>query len=225
MSFLDLLFPKKCFGCNKSGIFLCKACAGLLPRAKNVCPYCGYFSFRGRTHPSCVKKLGIDGIYSVWDYSGIAKDLILSLKYRFAYALAKDLSLAFVDLLQKEKFNPRKILISPVPLHKNRERWRGFNHARILCGKIAEKMSWDFVPCLITRTKSSQPQVGLRGDQRKKNVKGVFAMNHAYQSLITSHQSLIIFDDVFTTGSTLKEIAKILKKAGVKKVWGLTLAT
>lgn len=91
---------------------------------------------------------------------------------------------------------------------------------------LAGMMGWKVAP-LLKRTKPTKPQVGLKEDERKKNVAGIFAINeHARGTLATrdTRGTLVLFDDVWTTGATMLEAAKVLKKAGVKRVWCLTLA-
>lgn len=87
-------------------------------------------------------------------------------------------------------------------------------------------MGWKVAPLLL-RKKKTKPQVGLKGKERIKNVQGIFIINkHARGTLATrgTHSTPVLFDDVWTTGATMKEATEVLKKAGVKKVWCLTLA-
>ncbi|TSC53108.1 MAG: putative amidophosphoribosyltransferase [Microgenomates group bacterium LiPW_16] len=99
-------------------------------------------------------------------------------------------------------------VLTPVPLHWWRLRWRGFNQAEILGKMIAEKLEIKFVPDLLTRKKPTRPQVELEGKARRENIAS----------------NILLFDDVWTTGVTLRACGNVLKRAGVKSVWGLTLA-
>lgn len=69
-----------------------------------------------------------------------------------------------------------------------------------------------------------KPQVGLKGKQRRENVKGEFSINQKLKAKIDNNSLVVIFDDVYTTGATIKEAVKVLKRNGVKTVWGLTIA-
>jgi len=93
-------------------------------------------------------------------------------------------------------------------------------------GKIvAEKLDWHFVPDLLVRTKHARPQIELKGEERKKNVKGVFSIN-PNRSSDSECNTLILFDDVWTTGSTMKEAVKIIKKKNKKlNVVGMTICS
>ena len=87
--------------------------------------------------------------------------------------------------------------------------------------RVARKMRWEFMPDLIVRRKNSLPQTELKRKERVENVKGTFLINKKYRPL--RPRPLLLFDDVWTTGSTIREAAKTLKKAGAREVWGLTI--
>lgn len=115
------------------------------------------------------------------------------------------------------------VLIS-VPLHQSRFNWRGFNQAEILGKMIAEKLEISFVPNLLIRKRATKPQVELKGKERKENIIGAFAVNPRYSDICHPASDILLFDDVWTTGTTLRTCGRVLKEAGVKRVWGLTLA-
>jgi len=175
----------------------------------------------GNTHPSCLKNNSIDGIFAPFAYDGVVRKAILALKYRFVSDIAQELATHFANYLKKSNYPIKSAIVTPVPLHHKRENWRGFNQSRKICGKIAEIMHWQFIPDLLVKAVSTKPQVGLKGDARRENVKNVFSLNTDHRPLNTNY---IIFDDVATTGSTLIEAGRVLKKSGVPKVWGLTIA-
>jgi ComF family protein len=224
MVFLDFIFPKFCLECKAPGKYLCFSCLEKTQRAAEFCPECKIHSFRGRTHKLCKKPYGLDGAFSVWQYKRVIRKAILGLKYRFAPEIAKELAKAFVSEIKKRPLQLNKPILVPVPLHPRRKRWRGFNQSEEVGKVLAQNMRWEFVPDLLIRKKSTQPQTELKRSQRKHNIKGVFVLNPKYQSLITSHRSLVIFDDVWTTGSTIKEAARVLKRKGARSVWGLTIS-
>lgn len=89
---------------------------------------------------------------------------------------------------------------------------------------MAANLAIKFLPEALKRVKKTRPQVGLDKEARKENIKGAFDLNQNHKSLIIDNPSFIIFDDVWTSGETLKEATKVLKRNGAKKVWGLTLA-
>ena len=222
MSLLDLIFPKKCFGCGKEGSYICPLCQEKLKIASPICPVCTRPSGRGLTHPRCRYELSPDGLTSIWEYEGGIRKAILSLKYKFAYEVSQEIAELVVEKLKKGKvFIPARPILIPVPLHRQRQNWRGFNQMEEIGKRVALKMKWEFMPDLIIKRRTSSPQTELKRKERVENVKGVFLINKKYLPLKT--KPFLLFDDVWTTGSTLREAAKTLKKAGAREVWGLTI--
>lgn len=227
MGILDLVFPKKCLECGKEGRYICLDCIGKVKKVKPICPYCERASIDGAAHFTCRRKFGIDGLTSIWEYSGVIRKAILAFKYKYAGEVGKELSEIFVDALKSlsTSYNlPATGTLVPIPLHWYRGNFRGFNQSEEIGRLIVRRMGWRFIPDLLVRKKLTIPQTELKAEDRSKNIRGVFAINPRYQPLAISRQPLILFDDVWTTGSTMKEAGKILKRAGAEKVWGLTIA-
>src|SRR3972149_6145081 len=140
-------------------------------------------------------------IYSLWKYDGVIRKAILALKYKFALQIAQelsDVSCAKLKMLNNKYFLKNTVLI-PVPLHTKRHKWRGFNQAEEVGRGIAFGMGWRFELNLIIKIGASKGK-------------------------IDPCSTYLIFDDVATTGSTIKEITKVLKRNGAKEVYGLTIA-
>ena len=225
MNITDLFFPKKCLECGRAGSYICASCIAKLETLSQVCVECGRPAIDGMTHISCKRPLSLDGLIFVWPYGGVVRKAILALKYKYAKEIAEELASYCVLFLQKRKVVlPPKSTLIPIPLYWYRENWRGFNQVEEIGKLVAKDMNWDFAPDIIVRKHLKKPQAQLRKEERSKNIRGVFSLNPKIQPLIINHQSLILFDDVFTTGSTLKEATKVLKRNGVKNVWGLTIA-
>lgn len=207
---LNILFPKKCLGCGKKGVYFCSSCI------KEVNPF----------HPQVsLGKYPLDEFIAIFPYEGIIRQAILKLKYNFVFDLADELIDLAVRLIEAKQFDyPNYLILTPIPLHWTRRNWRGFNQAKILGKKMAEELGIDFCPDLLIRSRPTKPQVKLKGKERKENVKGAFRINPTYQLIINNYKLIILFDDVWTTGATMKECGRVLKKAGVKRVFGLTLA-
>ncbi len=221
MNLLDFLFPKKCFGCGSGGNYICRRCLLKTETPKAFCPMCRRASVGGTTHTRCVSPRGIDGLISLFSYDGVIKKAIGELKYNFVEDCAEELALIAHDQL-KTKYLVRNTILVPIPLHRSRERWRGFNQSASVGKHIAVLMGWKFVPDLLERTSKTKPQVGLEKKLRKNNVRGVFRLNPNYKLRSPNY---VLFDDVWTTGSTMKEACKALKRNGAKTVWGLTIAS
>lgn len=227
MGILDFLFPKVCVGCENWGSYLCENCVNGLRSARQVCPMCGKGSVCGMVHIRCRKKLGMDGLIRVVSYDGLMRKLVAKIKYR----LVRDMVDTVVDtVISMGDFAPIDQdvwLVVPVPLHIERKRWRGFNQSEEIGRRIATSFGWEYGDVLV-RIKNTKPQVSMKGkEERLKNVRGAFEINSKFK--ITNdkqiaNKNVLLVDDVWTTGATMRECAKVLKKAGVKKVWGLVVA-
>lgn len=225
---LDWLFPKCCVGCGSCGGYFCPQCQAKIAQSELVCPNCERPAIGGITHPLCRKRAGLDGLWSLGVYQDPLKKAIQRLKYKMVRDLASTLadlliwywarySAHFFEEVQKD---PNSWVIVPVPLHPSRERWRGFNQSAVLAQYLAEKIGLQYREVL-QRVKNTKPQVGLQGQTRHLNVRGAFALKVQY---LLSRSNVLLVDDVWTTGSTLRECGYVLKKAGAGKVWALTLA-
>ncbi len=222
MAFLDLIFPKTCLECGREGEYLCPDCMSKTKPARLICPYCYKPAIDGTTHTRCSKKLGLDGLTSIWEYEGIVRKAVLSLKYKYATELEKELQVYIVSELKRKLF-PSDAFLVPIPIHWHKENVRGFNQSILVGKNIASKMGWRFLPDLLIKKVSTVSQAELSSEKRRKNLKGVFVVSTRNSPFIIP-DSVILFDDVFTTGSTMREAAIVLKRAGVEKVWGLTIA-
>ena len=221
MDFFDLIFPKNCLSCGRQGNYICQSCINKLVLLKQLCPYCEKASTDGVTHIKCLKKLRLSGVFSIWPYEGVIRTAILKLKYKFAKEIAKELSEYMANYLKNQPIFPKNLTLTPIPLYFLRENFRGFNQSELVGEPLTKKMGWDFNSDILIRKRFRRPQTELKGKERRRNIKGVFSMNPSYKLQTTSY---ILFDDVYTTGSTLKEAAKVLKRNGAKEVWGLTIA-
>lgn len=228
MDILSLIFPKHCVSCKKLGSYLCENCFSYLSfDAKSLCLVCNKPAFNGLTHPYCIKKYSIDGCFSALPYNKTAQKLIYNFKYKpYLTDLKNVLSELFYEsLIQNEDFNSElkrgEWILVPIPLFSSKLRKRGYNQAEIMAKELSKKFNFPFQN-ILERIKDTKTQVGMTNIQRRKNIKDAFGLiNHKSEIL---DQNVFLVDDVVTTGSTLLEAAKILKKNGVKRVIGLTLA-
>jgi ComF family protein len=238
----DLLFPRQCLGCGKSGQYFCSQCIQLIKVPKMpVCPQCLEGSLLGATHARCLRPLSLDGLVSVCRYEDIVKKAIKKLKYKFVTDLAEELVSQATGMIEEKqgRFFPSfdsNWALTPIPLHPRRQRWRGFNQAELLGEMMAKKMGWRFCPDLLIRHKFTKPQTKVKEKKKRRaNIRWAFKVNpdSRFSGFAenprfhrdTVHDSrVILFDDVWTTGATIKECAQVLKRRKVRKVWGLTLA-
>jgi ComF family protein len=220
MNTLDLIFPKRCVGCGKLGKYFCHQCSSIIRIIEPnecICPMCGRPAMAGVTHPRCQTQYGLDGLISFFHYDGVVKNAIKAIKYRFVSNLASE----FVALIHDATFSQTAII--PIPLHPARLRFRGFNQAEILGAQLAERLNIPLRSDILRRTKETGSQVEMISrEDRLKNMKHVFSVQNSASFSI--HDSILLFDDVFTTGATMREAANVLKRAGARFVWGVTMA-
>jgi ComF family protein len=222
MNIVDIFFPRKCFGCGLSGYYLCPECVRKTRPPKLACPKCNGLSPDGAAHIRCKDIVGLDGRVSLWKHSGGMRKAIAGMKYKFAFEIAKELAKHAAKKISKEKlFFPKNSVLVPIPLYWHRKNWRGFNQSEEIGQMIAEKIGWGFDKNLLIRKASKKPQASLKKEKRMANIKGVFSLIKPPDKNVP----VILFDDVWTTGSTAKEAASILKEEGVKRVNCLTLTS
>lgn len=204
---------------------LCPACAeDLQPRAGGFCPRCGdifgdedqepTLCGQCRTTPQPWERLYFHNIYA-----GKLRDMILGYKFNSGIGrtrlLADMASRCFHD---GEGRSPDVIV--PVPLHKKRLLWRGYNQSAEICRALARELGRPILHDGLVRTRNTQPQTRLGMTERQENIKEAFS---AAPDKVKGNAVLLV-DDVYTTGATLKECAKTLRKAGAAGVEVLVLA-
>ena len=221
MGIIDLLFPKSCLGCGSPNSYICASCIQKVKLPRAICPTCLRFSLDGKTHIKCLTPQGLNGLISLWNYDGVVRKAILALKFKFAKEIATELSDLAARRIPSRTFFPNDSVLIPIPIYWLRRNWRGFNQSEEIGKRIALKAGWKFTSDLLIRKERSVPQTELKRKERLENVRGVFSLNPGYKQTFTNY---ILFDDVWTTGSTLKAACKVLKRSGVEKVWGFTLA-
>ncbi|MBU0634951.1 MAG: ComF family protein [Candidatus Omnitrophica bacterium] len=230
---LDLVFPQKCICCKvkiRGKIILdavCQDCFGKIkmtrppfcthcgmkldfePSGKKGCPFC-------RNNNYC-----FDRAFSVTRYEGMVKTIIHALKYGKKIRLAEQVS-ALMSAFCHDFLNLKEVdLIVPVPLHKRRFKERGFNQSQLLAESLARRLCLTTCKQVLLRRKNTRSQTRLDRRQRLDNVNNAFTCKNAQ---LISGKSILLVDDIFTTGSTLDACAHVLKKAGAKNVYALTLA-
>lgn len=219
---LDFFFPRQCIGCGKIGDFLCQACCLKLPRLlPPLCQKCGKTESTGVLCSSCWGwQSCIDGIRSPFRFEGVVREAVHALKYRNQRVLSQCLAGLMADYLCHTHI-PGEVLV-PVPLHRRRLRERGYNQASLLARELAKTLGLPFVENVLCRVKDSLPQVKAASvDARHQNVKGAFICQYSDR---IKGKSVLVIDDVCTSGATLEACAAALKVAGAVSVWGLTFA-
>ncbi|MEN8252481.1 MAG: ComF family protein, partial [Patescibacteria group bacterium] len=221
---LDGLFPIRCLGCGKFDEWICNDCHSSLPiLTEQHCPVCKkHETLDGKTCPECISsgKNIIDGVFVASHYNDkLLKKSIHYFKYRFVYHLSEPLSLLLAQSLQNSTLSTPDIII-PVPLHKRRLRWRGFNQAYLLAKNLDLQIPLN--TDILKRIRYTAPQVKKKNrHKRQENLINAFVIEDNSQ---ISGKNILLIDDVITTGTTLTECARVLKNAGAKTVFCLVLA-
>ncbi len=228
---LEIIFPNHCLYCQQiisaEGL-LCSCCWQKLqfitePKC-NICsnPF-EFLISENLTCAACLKRRpAYDKAIVIFHYNEIIKKIISDLKYRDKTYIAKKLANFLINKAKKE-IDEADFIIA-VPLHKKRLRHRKFNQSLIIIQFMLKNISKrKFYPDFLLRIKNTTPQVALSKKQRQKNLTDAFIIKPKYREIVKNKNFLLI-DDVITTGATLENCAKILKKSGAKKVVVLTIA-
>lgn len=226
---LDLLFPKFCFGCQKENSYLCDDCENKILFFNYLnCPVCKLKTENGFICKNCRKKSKIDKLISAAHSDDLLiKSMIHQFKYSNAKSLCEILSQLLLKFLNKNKYleittdKIKDFIIVPVPLHWLRLRQRGYNQAELIAKKISLEFKIENYNAL-KRIKNNKPQVETENrSERIANVMEIFTIKNNKK---IRGKIVLLVDDVATTRSTLNECAKVLKNAGAKQVWGITIA-
>lgn len=226
---LDFLFPLHCAQCGAEGAALCVPCAQKIRFIPPSCFICKKLTPvrnavpAGRTCKPCREKTRIYGFISPFSYDTAAiKTLIHDLKYRHVRGNAEILTeLLYRAVAYHGVVLSGDFIITPIPLHKARERTRGFNQSYLIARAFGEKIGVPVRDDILQKIKKTKPQMELAREERLTNMTGVFA---ASDTAAIKDKTIILLDDVKTTGATLNEAAGVLRSAGAKRVWALTVA-
>jgi competence protein ComFC len=201
-SILEIILPRFCLGCGKEGRYICEDCELFLSEVENNIPF----------------------LTSCWEYEGIIKKAINKIKFAGAHHLVNELVEKASKKISLDL--PEGICLTYVPMFKKEEKARGFNLASLIAFQLVNVFNLDkrksvkIMP-LLEKIKDNRKQIGLKLEERIKNVKGVFRFSPKIKDI---PEKVLLVDDIYTTGATMKECIKVLKKSGVKDVWGFTLA-
>jgi len=219
---LDLVFPPRCQSCQRLGERLCARCRAEIEYLKKpVCSHCGYPRHAPTTDDSCDQcrriSFGNIRIRSMAFHSETLRNAIHGLKYRRNPALGETLA----DLMSQRWRTdfPAEAVLIPVPLGIERKQARGFNQAEILAQGLGSRWRRPLMIDGLSRGRETRSQVGLNPHDRKLNVAGAFVA-----SVKVKGHSVILIDDVCTTGATLSACAEALLQSGATQVWAYTLA-
>jgi ComF family protein len=218
-------------------------------RSEQVCPVCERLSESGKTHYSCKNKTALDGLWASVYYENLVEKSVHHFKFDFIQDISFMLSNLMISSIKgieeygdfhnilmanlgkqsedniylgKEEVIESETIVVPVPLHRKRYNWRGFNQSELLAKRIADEFRLDMRSDVLMRKKNTKPQSKIDNEsERLENIKGAFACIDASSF---RGKNVIIVDDLCTTLSTINECAMEVRKAGAKEIWGLVVA-
>ena len=222
MSLVDWIYPRICVGCGREGEYICLECQKKLVCPAAICPMCAKPSLNGWTHPRCRSKYGMERLLVGLPYRGLVQDCLKKVKYKSAWEMVGFLYGLSARISSDLRSLHPGFVITSVPMWRQKERERGFNQAEIIAQLLAKDLQGESLKVL-ERTRETKPMFGLPRKARQKNIEGAFRVLHHY-TITPLPKKIILVDDVWTTGSTMRESARVLKRGGVREVWGVTLA-
>ncbi len=234
---IDLIYPPRCHICNaflwektahldQEEVSLCRECfISLTPVISPLCPLCGRpFATKSGEDHTCedclLKRPFYDIARSPYVYEGNLMTAIHEFKYGKKSYLARSLGPLLASYADTWLGRDNDLLVMPVPLHPKRLKERGFNQSLLLARHVASRLEANLDYLSLRRNRWTRPQIGLTSDERKRNVRRAFEIVRP-EGL--KGKTVLLVDDVATTGSTLNECARALKKAGVEEVFCLVL--
>ena len=235
---VSVVFPADCRICEgllttASRVPVCEACLSAFERlGPRICAICGTplewrRPFEAERNGERVCRLcadhryGFDRARSYAHYSRGLVQAILLLKFEQIEPLAGWFAGRLAELAQREKLAEGIDVVVPVPLHRERQRERGFNQADLIARAVARRLGLPYRPVLLVRTKPRPNKHTLSLEERWESVRGAFATLPGSQ---VDKQRVLLVDDVMTTGATLDACARALQEAGAQRVIGLTVA-
>lgn len=223
---LDLLFPPRCLHCQthldemEKGSWLCLTCENhIIIYTTIFCSVCGA---RLPENKKICHKSSSYLLAAATKYDGPIRSLIRQFKYHGWPSLSKKIRKYLEKYIKNSNLTAKNYLIIPIPLHSDKLKERSFNQAELLSVEIADLLGLKMNKDVLTRIKKTSAQAELKDyEKRKDNLAGAFGIEHSEQ---IAGKNLILVDDVFTSGATMNEAVRVLRKAGAKKIIAFVIA-
>lgn len=221
---LDVLFPPVCLHCRtriyEQDMWLCGDCTDKLSYLPELhCPVCGYPEVDAECWNCAENHYVFTQALSVFLYEGAAKTLVHELKYTGFTGIGKWFANELYKLALQARQFTQVDYITAIPLHRVRKRERGFNQSELIGRALAKQLNLVYTDELIKRKSNTVSQTLLDAGKRKSNLSQAFGIG----KLSPIDKDILLIDDVFTTGTTVNEAARLLRSAGANKIYSLTV--
>ena len=209
---LNLIFPNVCGFCNKINTnSLCKRCELNLSKYEIYCIK-SYIDD---------KQKYFDFLFSALKYENTVREKIIQYKFHENSYLYKTFAKIIIKNKKIYRFLKFYDIIIPVPMHKTKKAVRGYNQCELVASEIAKQLELMYENGVLIKVKNTKIQSTLTKLQRIENVKGAFCIKDVTK---VKGKKIILVDDIYTTGSTVNECSKVLKKAGASEICVVTIA-
>lgn len=224
---LSYLYPRRCPVCGDI----------VMPKGELICPSC-FTKLSYVTSPTCKKcgkeiisdlaeycfdctkhKRNYESGIALINYDDIAKKSMTQIKYKNKREYLDFYSEAICQRYQYQILRMSAQCLVPIPVHPARKRQRGFNQAEILANQLGKNLQIPVCSQMLIRNKKTAPQKNLDPRQRLQNLESAFHTNHILESV----KSVILVDDIYTTGSTIEACTRVLKRAGIQSVYFISI--
>lgn len=213
----NIIYPPKCIFCQRlldhnAALHICNACYTKLPLIENKVL---------KTSPDEDNNY-CDGVVSVFEYTGMVKESLIRFKFYNKPSYYRTYARLLADKVGKVTDVKNYQMVLSVPLHKHKEFSRGYNQARLLSKALSRILKLRECSFLLKRDRYTEAQSLLDRQKRNQNVKGAFAVTAPKK---VKGKTILLVDDILTTGSTLEECSRVLKQAGAERVFAVVVAT
>jgi ComF family protein len=214
--FAEAVLPQRCVACGRFGAAFHDSCIATMALADGSrCSRC-WAPADADTCPRCtVSPPSFDALRARFRFEGDVRRALLEAKFRGTTSLLRPLAAAAIEAIPP---NWQFEAVVPVPLHRSRERERGYNQATLVAKAIASRLGVPARADVLRRVRATPPQAGLNAEQRRRNLLG------AFEARTPAPAAVLLVDDVTTTGATLEVTAAALRQAGARSVFALAIA-
>jgi len=209
--FLNVIYPSKCIFCHKIDFDNAD---------KGICASC-FEKLKVFDNNVCEKNFAVNSGFSMFLYSSELREIIHKIKYKDFGYYAKAIGAKMGEFFVNQNLIFADFII-PVPIHWIRKMQRGYNQAEIMAREVSKVSKIPISNCSLIRNRNTKPQFDLNKEMRIKNIEGAFVIKN-FDELVG--KDVLFIDDIYTTGTTLKECEKIVKSIGVKNVYYFTLSS